>query len=70
MSEYYKFPDGVQVWDISRHLTGNGAQAVQYIARATRLDGKNKGEVISDLRKARGMILDEICRIECLEDDD
>lgn len=60
---YYKFGT-VEVKDISRHLTSNGGQAVQYIARSTRLDGDNKGELVSDLYKAIDMILDEIDRIK------
>lgn len=66
MGDYYKFGD-VQVWDISRHLTGNAAQAVQYISRSSRLDGNNKhadlAKRIEDLDKARDMLLDEIYRL-------
>lgn len=65
MSNYYKF-GGVQVIDISRHLTGNGAQALQYVARACRLDGNNKGATftqIEDLEKARDFIDNEIERL-------
>lgn len=66
MGDYYKFGD-TQVWDISRHLTGNAAQAVQYIARSCRLDGLNKYadlvKRIEDLDKARDMLLDEIYRL-------
>lgn len=64
---YYQFPNRVQVVDISEHLTSNGGQAVQYIARATRLDGNNKGEALQDLAKARRFIKREIRRIEALE---
>lgn len=63
-SSYYDFPGGVEVRQISAHLTGFGAQALQYVARATRLDGKNKGDVISDLTKAIDFIRWEIERIE------
>jgi hypothetical protein len=66
MGDYYKFGD-TEVWDISRHLTGNAAQAVQYIARSCRLDGLNKYadlvKRIEDLDKARDMLLDEIYRL-------
>ena len=62
MSDYYKFGK-VQVLDISRHLTSNAGQAVQYIARSCRLDGNNKGEVESDLRKAIDFLTDELYRI-------
>ena len=62
MRDYYKFGK-VQVLDISRHLTSNAGQAVQYIARSCRLDGNNKGEVESDLRKAINFLTDELYRI-------
>ena len=66
MGDYSKFGD-CEVWDISRHLTGNAAQAVQYIARSCRLDGNNKHadleKRIEDLDKARDMLLDEIWRL-------
>lgn len=61
--DYYRFGD-VQVMDISRYLSSNGGQAVQYIARSTRLDGRNKGEMVKDLKKAIDMISDEISRLE------
>lgn len=64
MSDYYKFGK-VQVLDISRHLTSNAGQAVQYIARSCRLDGNNKGEVEADLRKAIDLLEDELDRIGC-----
>lgn len=61
---YYDFPGGVQVRDISAHLTSFGGQALQYVARATRLDGNNKGEAVKDLRKAIDFIGWEIERLE------
>lgn len=61
---YYEFPGGVEVRQISAHLTGFGAQALQYVARATRLDGKNKGDVVSDLTKAIDFIRWEIERLQ------
>ncbi|QMV86482.1 DUF3310 domain-containing protein [Corynebacterium hindlerae] len=61
---YYQFPNGVQVADISEHLTSNGGQVVQYVARSTRLDGLNKGEVLKDLMKARDLLNREIRRIQ------
>lgn len=64
MTNYYQFPGGFEVLDISRHLTSNGGQAVQYVARATRIDGNNKGEVVRDLEKAIDMIADEIRRVK------
>lgn len=60
---YYRFPT-CQVADVSEHLTSNGGQAVQYIARATRLDGRVKGEPIRDLEKARDFLTREIQRLK------
>ncbi len=50
--KHYQFSNGVQVIDITENLTSNGGQAVQYIARSTRLDGVNKGSQVEDLDKA------------------
>ena len=61
---YYLMPNCIEVKEIARYLTSNGGQAVQYIARATRTDGKIKGEPIRDLEKARDMIDDEIARLK------
>lgn len=62
--EHYRgFSNGAEVIDISENLTSNGAQAVQYIARSTRLDGNNKGDVIEDLRKAVWFVEREIERL-------
>lgn len=61
---YYLMPNGVEVKEIARYLVSNGGQAVQYIARATRIDGIIKGNPISDLEKARNMIDDEINRLK------
>ena len=63
MSDYYKFGK-VQVLDISRHLTSNAGQALQYIARSSRLDGNNKGDTVGDLRKAIDFLRDELKRVE------
>lgn len=62
--DYYRFPGGVQAKDIARHLTGNAAQAVQYLARSSRLDGVIKDDPLGDLYKAADMIRDEIERLE------
>ena len=62
--DHYKFPSGVQVIDISEWLTGNGAQVVQYVARATRVDGVVKGNPVEDLRKAAVLLGREIERLE------
>jgi hypothetical protein len=61
---HYDFPGGVQVKDISAHLTSFGGQALQYIARSTRLDGMNTGEQVTDLQKAIRLIEWEIERLE------
>lgn len=61
---HYVFPGGVEVRQISAHLTSFGGQAVQYVARATRLDGQNKGEAVEDLKKAIKFLTWEIERIE------
>lgn len=61
---HYKFPGGAEVKDISGHLTSFGGQALQYIARATRLDGNNKGSAIEDLKKSLKFIQWEIERLE------
>lgn len=60
---HYKFGD-VEVRQISGHLTSFGGQALQYIARATRLDGNNKGDAIEDLKKSLRFIEWEIERLE------
>lgn len=61
---HYKFSNGAEVIDITENLTFNGGNAVKYLARSTRQDGQNKGNVLEDLRKARWYIDREIERIE------
>lgn len=61
---YYQFPDGTQTIQVTRWLTSNGGQAVQYITRSTRIDGLTKGDQIEDLRKAKVFIDDELTRLE------
>lgn len=64
---YYQFPT-CQVADISLHLTPATAQAVQCLARSSRLDGRNKADTvdgrIEDLRKAKTFIEMEINRLQ------
>lgn len=60
---YYLLPNGIEVGDVTDHLTSNGGQAVQYIARSCRIDGQHKGERIKDLKKAKDMIDREIKRL-------
>lgn len=62
--KHYQFPSGVEVRQISGYLTGFGAQALQYVARATRMDDSNKGDRIEDLRKSIKFIEWEIERLE------
>ena len=65
--DYYMLPNGIEVKAVARYLTSNAGQAVQYIARSSRLDGNNKGDRVGDLRKAVNMMLDEIERLEAEE---
>lgn len=60
---HYRFPNGAEVRQISGYLTGFGSQALQYIARATRIDGQNKGDAVEDLLKARMFINFELERL-------
>lgn len=59
----YQFPNA-EVRDISAHLTSFGGQALQYVARSTRLDGLFKEDKVQDLEKAKLMIQWEIDRLE------
>ena len=61
---YYKFPGGVEVQQISSHLTSNAGQALQYIARSGRFDGDNKGDPIENYEKAKMFIDFEIARLK------
>lgn len=60
---YYVMPDGTETISLTRWLTSNGGQAVQYIARATRSDGVFKGSRVEDLRKSIVFIQNEIDRL-------
>lgn len=60
---YQDFSNGAEVIDITENLTFNGGNAVKYIARATRADGKNKGHVREDLYKAIWYLNRELDRI-------
>ena len=60
---HYAFPGGAEVIDISQWLTSNAAQALQYIARSSRIDGKNKGDTVEDLLKAKVFIDFELKRL-------
>lgn len=61
---HYKFSNGAEVIDITENLTYNGGNAVKYLARSTRQDGQNKGNVLEDLRKAEFYVRREIERIK------
>lgn len=63
-SYYQGFSNGAQVIDITEHLTSNGGQAVQYVARSTRLDGNNKGDIVENLKKAVWFIEREVELLE------
>lgn len=61
--EYYIFPSGTEVIDLSENLSSLGGQVVQYVARSTRIDGKNKGKRVEDLRKAMTLLQRELRRV-------
>lgn len=65
---HYVFPGGEQVSWISRYLTSNAGQAVQYVCRSSRIDGNNKYRDaqgrIEDLKKGVWFLEDEISRLE------
>lgn len=61
---YYQFPSGAETIDITQFLTGNGAQATQYIVRSTRFDKELKGNPVEDLTKAIWFCEKEIERLE------
>lgn len=64
--DHYKkgWSDEAELISITENLTGNGAQAVQYIARSTRLDQKLiKGDPIEDLEKALWFVSRELKRL-------
>ena len=62
---HYLFPNGRQPIEISRYLSSNGGQALQYVARATRTDKENvkHEDARSDLRKAIHFLVDEYERV-------
>lgn len=64
---HYQFSNGAEVIDITENLTFNGGNAIKYLARATRLDGQNKGAVLEDLHKALWYVEREITRLEADE---
>ncbi|OAG77188.1 hypothetical protein Amal_01437 [Acetobacter malorum] len=50
---HYKTESGLQAWDVTRYMSGNMAQAFQYVYRAGR-----KGDEAEDLRKAMAFLED------------
>ena len=62
---HYLFPNGRQPIEISRYLSSNGGQALQYVARATRVDSENvkHEDARSDIRKAIHFLVDEYERV-------
>lgn len=61
--QHYIFSNGAEVIDITEQLSFNGGNAVKYVARATRQDGKVKGNVIEDLQKSLWYINRELERL-------
>lgn len=61
---YTGFSNGAEVIDIAENLTFNTGNAVKYLARAGRVDGRVKGDVLQDLEKARWYINREINRLK------
>lgn len=66
---YRGFSNNAEVIDITENLTGNGAAAVKYLARACRLDGQNKGQIEEDLRKALWYTRRELSRLQEADDE-
>jgi hypothetical protein len=60
---YQGFSNGAEVIDITENLTFNAGNAVKYLCRAGRVDGRNKGAVVEDLEKARWYVQREIDRL-------
>lgn len=60
---YRGMSNGAEVIDITENLTFNTGNAVKYLARAGRIDGKVKGNVIEDLEKAAWYVARELGRL-------
>lgn len=61
---HYQFPGGAEVIHISEWLTANAAQALQYVARSSRIDGRNKGDAREDIQKAIRFLEFELERLD------
>ncbi|MEV5913350.1 DUF3310 domain-containing protein [Streptomyces chartreusis] len=59
-SHYTWLPNGIEVIDLTEHMTFNRGNAVKYIARAGR---KSKATELEDLKKAAWYINREISRL-------
>lgn len=60
---YRGFGNGTEVIDVTENLSFNCGNAVKYLARAGRVDGKNKGAIKEDLAKAAWYVQREINRL-------
>lgn len=67
---YQGFTNGAQAIDIAENLTFNCGNALKYLARAGRMDGNSKGEILEDLHKAAWYVEREINRISPPDDHD
>lgn len=56
---HYSHPSGIECIEVARHMNFNLGNALKYIWRAGA-----KGDAVTDLRKARWYIDDEIARLE------
>lgn len=61
---YRGLSNGAEVIDITENLTFNGGNAIKYLARACRLDGNNKGQIVEDLKKSLWYTRRELSRIQ------
>lgn len=59
--DHYKTESGLQVWDVTRYMSGNMAQAFQYVYRAG-----HKGSEVEDLRKAVAFLEDWVAHPDVL----
>lgn len=64
---YYMLPNGVETIQVSQWLSSLGGQAVQYVVRATRIDGVVKEDPIQDIDKAIFLLRAERDRLALLE---
>ena len=60
---YRGFSNGAEVIDVTENLSFNCGNAVKYLSRAGRVDGKNKGAIKEDLNKAAWYVQRELNRL-------